>query len=447
MAGRKRAASDASYEPCIECLHDMLTASRSLGAGAELPGSLRDAIRHQCSRLHHKLEGCKHRRVVVGEMLCPTHSGLVNELLGSDLLRRCFAFLDSRDLCSAANVCRLWRRVSQDDALWRRLLERLPHSNFVPAPHDLRHGGGCDAISEDASRRAFMAYRQVAWDESFADRRVRDTQIVVVRGDPLSSGQLPQQSARISHNGRRVLASTGSGRYQFFDHRMLHAEVGGADGRPYGRRYDRRTRSALRAHPPLRRGKGAWTVQLKKLYNASVNAVGVAVGVADEEHQAEEGVDGAVENGGNGGIAGVDGAGGPSPLVVWLFNTDGSESGCQVEWHNLRLPNQPEADVVMMGWHGFGDVVTPSFWRVAMDCDADEITLSCGMSEEAGCALVTKGGILRQLVRRVRGRAGEDPAEDAAVLADWVRRDALQCHMIVLLQDSVADLVRCANAQ
>ena len=85
----------------------------------------------------------------------------------------------------------------------------------------------------------------------------------------------------------------------------------------------------MRAFPPLVRG-GRWTVRLKRFLPTAVNAIGIAA-------ECERG------------------------RVVWLFNTDGTDS--PITEASLGADAGVET-VEVLRWHGFGEVVAPSFWTV-----------------------------------------------------------------------------------
>jgi len=175
-----------------------------------------------------------------------------------------------------------------------------------------------------------------------------------------------------------------------------------------------RCRAMVKALPALCKGGGRWTVNLKRLNGGAVNAIGMAA----ESRRA-------------GGTA-----------VAWFFNTDGSD--CPTRAHNLG-PLFSKVD--FFGWHGFGEVVAPSFWRLMFSMEADRLLLDCGMRKEVSLPLTEQRGLLKALdaeverkeggggtngiIRNGHGHASEEGDEE----------DEIRCYLVLLLQDTKATMV------
>ncbi len=439
--------------PCLECLHDLLASSKRLRlrASATLPAHLHASLLAQCESLRAAL--CCHgsgqgtdppalpsppapSTVALREVLCPKHAGLVNERLGLDLLRRCFVHLGHQDLCRAASVCRLWSDVAGTDALWEGLLARLPCANFAAAPGDgaEEKGGGLSPM-----HRFKLRCKGPQWDEAFSAgaRHFVTDGAAAPTSDPASVVEL--------QDGRKtILVSSGPRLYQLvsntgnisLDHSSdEEADTGitggdSGDGRRQGRGRGRafRCRAVAKALPPLRKGGGRWTVNLRRLNGAAVNAIGLAA----ESPRA-------------GGTA-----------VAWLFNTDGSD--CPARAHSL---GPRFARVRFFGWHGFGEVVAPSFWRLMFSMEADRLLLDCGMRKEAALPLTEQRGLLGALAAEVERKQRESSARagarafdngnigagngdipaSAACAAGGCGDGDVRCYLVLLLQDTKATMV------
>ena len=109
--------------------------------------------------------------------------------------------------------------------------------------------------------------------------------------------------------------------------------------------------------------------------------------------------------------------------LAWLFNTDGSDN--PIEESNLW-----DTKVEMFSWHGFGDVVTPSFWRIMFSMDEDKLMLDCGMRKEVGCPLVECEGLVQNLLAHLR-----------KCKIDCTNTRDIRCYLVLLLQDTKATVI------
>ena len=290
--------------------------------------------------------------------------------------------LKCEDLCRAAGVCKLWRQVASSDECWDALLRRLPISNFiVNEPPSLRRQNGSRRV---ASRLRYLLYRSRSgkWDdhEDFRDRFVVDSTYLPQAASPLKLVAFEDKHESV------VVSSTGQ--------KAFPLVVSSHSDEPTVEPRERR-RLAVRAFPALVRGGGRWTVRLKRFLPTAVNAIGIAA-------ECERG------------------------RVVWLFNTDGTDS--PITEASLGADAGVETRVEVLRWHGFGEVVAPSFWTVGFSIQQDRLVLECGMREQGGCPLVERTGLVRAL-------AGQEGCAGAA------GGEGVRCSLVMLLQDSKASVI------
>ena len=372
-------------EPCLECLHELLTASKRLRGSAVLPAALSNDIAEQCTQVKRRL--CTHKEVRLLEVLCPKHSGLINDKLNYHLLALCFRHLDEQDLCKAARVCKLWREVASADEVWDRLLRRLPLSNFITPPPNARVLG-----PRISSKLRYMLYSDRGkWDdhEDYLGKYAIDT----CYAGPPSSSSARQTVFEFQEKKKTVLVSSGAKVFPL-------VRLGAPSGDP-GLGPRQRWRTVVRAFPFLTRGGGKWTVSLKRLSPTAVNAIGLAA-------QAPSG-----------------------RTLAWVFNTDGSDA--PITETNLCLGEGAaagETKIKVISWHGFGEVVTPVYWRVMYNMDEDRILLDCGMRKELGCPLAEQKGLVGALAASASGGAEDDEDPRKA-----------KVFLVMLLQDTKATIV------
>ena len=343
-AGGQESTSGSSSRPpppCIECLHELLASSKRLRGNAILPHEQVKVIVQHCAGVKERLEACKHRRqqqqqeqrfdernsnprhhdfpqqedgsVELKHVLCPRHSGLINEALGMDLLRLCFRNLGAEDLCRCASVCKLWRKVVDMDELWNSLLHQLPCKNFVSLEDT-------NALRIPPKLRYVLYRNGSQWDERFCGSYIVDS------GHPATTTASDEEQEAVAEflEKRRtvVVSSSGSKLYQLIQHTTIDHTL------PHENNVGRtrtRKRFVVKACPSLCKGAGRWTVHLKRLCSSAVNAVGLEAewkrkaGKQEEEEKYQE----------------------KTMALAWLFNTDGSDfplvetnmEGTAVEMH------------------------------------------------------------------------------------------------------------------
>ena len=391
VGGLRYRATTLDDHPCLECLHDLLAATKRFRGSATLPTELHWSIAQQCSKVKDKLSSPGHSKeggVLLKDVLCPKHCGLINDKLGFDLLRLCFQYLSYDDLCRAACVCQLWNKVASLDGLWDSLLQQLPYSNFISPPtqvflQDSQQPSGSQKIS---SKLKYMLYSKGAqWDEGFSGKYTIDTAF-----SPTMESEAMQSVVEFQDKKKTVLVSSGSKMYQLVSPGS-HFAGGGA-----GIAQDR-WRSMMKVYPSLSKGGGRWTVNLKRLSRDAVNAIGLAAELNGK-------------------------------ALAWLFNTDGSDSP-------IKETNVSNTKIKIFSWHGFGDVVTPNFWRIVFNMDEDKLLLDCGMRNltQLGCPLVQKEGLIQGLLSEMN-----DANDCKTEITDT---SGMKCYLVLLLQDTKATMV------
>ena len=83
-------------DPCLDCLHDLLSAAKRLRGCEALPNDLAHQVSTQCREVHRVLEKADGRSLRLLDVLCSRHSGDINDKLNAHLLTLCFKHLEVR---------------------------------------------------------------------------------------------------------------------------------------------------------------------------------------------------------------------------------------------------------------------------------------------------------------------------------------------------------------
>ena len=83
-------------DPCLDCLHDLLSAAKRLRGCEALPKDLAHQVSTQCREVHRVLEKADGRSLRLLDVLCSRHSGDINDKLNAHLLTLCFKHLEVR---------------------------------------------------------------------------------------------------------------------------------------------------------------------------------------------------------------------------------------------------------------------------------------------------------------------------------------------------------------
>ncbi|QDZ20504.1 hypothetical protein A3770_04p30220 [Chloropicon primus] len=384
--GVKRPLSRGWGGPCLDCLHELLTSAKRLRGCDGIPPSIAQPLRSHCERVSLALRDSEETEY--SRLLCPKHSGVINDKLNAHLLTLCFHNLDCEDLCRAARVCKLWYRVASTDEVWASLLRKLPLSNFIEEgrPGE-RPGIPC--------KLRYMLYRGSGkWDdhhEEFRNKYAIDKSF----GPPSRSDNIGSRATLVEFQNKKkvvLVSSSGTKLYPLVTATSMMDTDEGPSGGSLRRE---RWRYVVRAFPSLLRGGGRWTVSMNRLSPDAVNAIGMAAEV-------------------------------PGRRLLWMFNTDGTDA--PVTETNLGAGGFATR-VEMFRWHGFGDVVTPTYWRAMFSMSEDRLVLDCGMRKEGGCPLIERKGLIRDLLLGDRREGGV------------AQRGEVRCYLVLLLQDSKASVI------
>ena len=92
-------------DPCLDCLHDLLSAAKRLRGCEALPNDLAHQVSTQCREVHRVLEKADGRSLRLLDVLCSRHSGDINDKLNAHLLTLCFKHLEVRKKKYELDVC------------------------------------------------------------------------------------------------------------------------------------------------------------------------------------------------------------------------------------------------------------------------------------------------------------------------------------------------------